>query len=60
VLRPPGNESPSHKRQLSDGLFWMLAYDRHGLGGRDVVAGRPVWFFGTAVEVFPNKLVSPG
>lgn len=37
----------------------ILADHRHGLGRRDVVAGRPVWFFGTTIEIFFDNLLSP-
>jgi hypothetical protein len=37
----------------------MLANNWDGLGGGDVVSRAPVWYIGTAVEIFLNDLLSP-
>ena len=59
ILCPRWDESPAHQRQLADWLFRMLADDRHGLGGRNVVTRIPVFIAGGGVEVLLDKLLSP-
>jgi hypothetical protein len=45
---------------LSDGFLGILPDHRDRLCGRNVIARNPILFAGHCVEVFLNKLLSPG
>jgi hypothetical protein len=54
------NQFPAHQGQLTARLLRILADDGDGLSRGDVVAGSPLFFARNAVEIFFDKLFSPG
>ena len=54
---PMWNESPTHRRNLTDRFFWVLADHRNSLRGGDIVAGSPVLIPRWALEMFLDDLL---
>jgi hypothetical protein len=59
VLRPAGDQAPSHERSTANRLMRILPDDGHGLSWSDVVAGLPVHALVFCIEVAGQNLSAP-